>query len=94
MPPGARCFCSRQTWGRQVAYASQFATPVDRAWRGQARIKSRLIGDGDPDEWDLPPKPKWMRWHTYKREVEKFDRYEELLDRQLLRSAMRILNWG
>jgi hypothetical protein len=24
----------------------------------------------DPDEWDLPPKPKWMRWHTYNRYVE------------------------
>lgn len=25
MPPGATRFCSRQTWRRQVAYASQFA---------------------------------------------------------------------
>ena len=45
MPPGARRFGGRHEWGRQVAYASQFDTPVDRAHRGKARIKARLIGD-------------------------------------------------
>src|SRR6267142_1338299 len=25
-----------------------------------------LVGaELDPDEWDFPPKPKWMRWATY-----------------------------
>jgi hypothetical protein len=33
---------------------------------------TRLIGDL-PDDWDLPPKPKWMRWRTYNRLVERFD---------------------
>jgi hypothetical protein len=95
MPPGACRFCSRQAWGnRRVAYASQFLDPSGRAHRGRARIKSRLIGHLDPDEWDLPRKPKWMRWHTYNRHVEKFDSYEELLDRQFLRAAMRILKCG
>jgi hypothetical protein len=42
-PPGARQFASRQFWGRQVAYASQFETPSDRVWRGKAKIKARLI---------------------------------------------------
>ena len=32
----------------------------------------------DPEEWDFPPKPKWMRWPTYNRAVEKFDKYEEV----------------
>jgi hypothetical protein len=49
MPPGASRFTSRQSWGRQVAYASQFDTPVDRAHRGKAKIKARLIDDLDPD---------------------------------------------
>ncbi|MGA8689539.1 MAG: hypothetical protein WB662_06425 [Methyloceanibacter sp.] len=80
MPAGARRFCSRQTWGRRVAYASQFGTPVDRAHFGQAKIKSRLIGNCDPDEWDLPPKPKWMRWRTYNRFEQKFDKYEDALN--------------
>jgi hypothetical protein len=82
MPQGASSFASRQRWARQVAYASQFMGRDDRAHRGQAKIKSRLcsIGQFDPDEWKLPPKPKWMRWRTYDRAVEKFDRYEPILD--------------
>jgi hypothetical protein len=79
MPPGKHRFCSRLTWGRRLAYASQFLDPDHRAHRGQAKIKQRLIGDCDPDEWDLPPKPKWMRWATYNRFVERFDRYEAIL---------------
>ena len=78
-PPGARRFCARHEWGRQVAYASQFGTPVDRAHRGKARIKARLIGAHDPDEWDLPPKPKWMRWRTYESFERKYDEYESFL---------------
>ena len=77
LPPGASRFCSRETWGtRRVAYASQFADPDNRAHIGKAKIKAKLIGDRDPDEWDLPPKPKWMRWKTYNRYVERFDTYE------------------
>jgi hypothetical protein len=91
-PPGARLFGSRQTWRRQVAYASQFATPLDRAHRGQAKIKSRLIGNRDPDEWDLPPKPKWMRWSKYNRYVQKFDSYEDILDRHTIEVAARLMS--
>jgi hypothetical protein len=79
-PDGATRFCSRQTWGLQVAYRSQFNDATDRAHAGKERIKSRLIGNLDPDEWDLPPKPKWMRWSTYNRYVERYDHYEEVLD--------------
>jgi hypothetical protein len=47
-PSGATRFCSRQTWGRQVAYQSQFNDATSRAHAGKARIKSRLIADLDP----------------------------------------------
>ena len=79
MPPGAESFACRQRWGRQVAYQSQFLDAVGRAHLGKARINKRLcsIGSLDPDEWDFPPKPKWMRWSTYHRAEAKFDRYEE-----------------
>jgi len=90
-PPGASRFCSRYAWGRQVAYASQFETPSDRAWRAQGKIKARLIGELDPDEWDLPPKPKWMRWSTYNRLEARFDHYEDVLDTGLLEIAARLL---
>ncbi len=44
-PPGARRFRSRQAWGRQVAYRSQFSDPDNRAHLGKERIKARLIAD-------------------------------------------------
>ena len=78
MPPGARASLST-TWGRQVAYASQFLDRDSRAHRGKAKINSRLsrIGGYNPEDWDFPPKPKGMRWNTYNRAIEKFDRYGE-----------------
>jgi hypothetical protein len=88
-PPGASRFCARQTWGRQVAYRSQFLDRDNRAHHGQAKIKTRLIGDLDPDEWDLPPKPKRMRWATYNRYVERYDRYEAMLDENLFALVAR-----
>jgi len=91
-PPGARRFASRHAWPRSVAYASQFLTPYHRAWHGQEKIKYRLIADLDPDEWSLPPKPKWMRWATYNRYAAKFDRYEEIMDWDLMRATNRLFN--
>jgi hypothetical protein len=79
-PNGATRFCSRQAWGRQVAYQSQFNDATNRAHGGIARIKSRLIADLDPDEWNFPPKPKWMRWATYSRYQRQFERCEDILD--------------
>ena len=79
-PPGATRFCSRQAWGKQVAYRSQFLNRDNRAHAGKERIKERLIGDLNPHEWEFPPKPKWMRSKTYKKYEERFDRYEEILD--------------
>ena len=78
-PPGASEFRSRQGWRGRVAYSSQFLDRTNRAHRGQAKIKTRLIGEHAPDEWALPPKPKWLRWATYDRYAEKFYRYEAIL---------------
>ena len=79
-PPGASRFCSRHAWGtRRVAYSSQFLDRDNRAHRGRAKIKAKLIADLDPNEWELPPKPKRMRWATYNRLEGRFDRYEEIL---------------
>ena len=91
MPPGARRFASRHAWRRQVAYSSQFMDPINRAHHGQARIKSRLIADLDPEEWSLPPKPKWMRWRTYNRFVDRFDRYEAALDSGTLELVAKLM---
>ena len=91
-PPGATRFCSRQSGGnRRVAYSSQFLDADNRAHRGKAKIKRRLIGDCDPDHWELPPKPKGMRWSTYNRLVERFDTYEEILDRGITELMAKFL---
>ena len=90
-PPGASKFCSRQAWGREVAYHSQFQDAATRAQLGKERIKARPIGYLDPNAWDLPPKPKWMRWSTYNRYVERFDEYEERLDNACIASVSKRL---
>jgi hypothetical protein len=89
LPLGGHHFWSRQAY--RLAYTSQRGTAVDRAHRGQARIKARLIADLDPDAWDLPPKPKWMRWRTYQRYVDKYDHYEAVLDEGTLAVLARLL---
>jgi hypothetical protein len=91
LPRGARHFSSRHAWPSRVAYRSQFMTAMDRGYLGMERIKKRLIGDLDPQEWDLPPKPKWMRWRTYHRLVERFERYEAALDAGALSRVRRLL---
>ena len=91
LPRGAQQFASRHAWPGRVAYSSQFMAPMDRAHLGKERIKRRLIGELDPEEWDLPPKPKWMRWKTYHRLVEGFERYEAALDAAALSRATKLL---
>ena len=92
-PPGATSFCSRQAFGRQVAYRSQFLDRDNRAHAGKERIKARLIGDHDPDEWQLPPKPKGMRWKTYNKYEGRFDRYEEILDHGCAELVAKLTGW-
>ena len=91
LPRGERRFASKHAWPGRVAYRSQFMTAMDRAYLGMERIKRRLIGDLDPQEWHLPPKPKWMRWKTYRRFVERFEEYEAALDAGALSRVRRLL---
>ena len=39
------------------------------------------MGELDPEEWEFPPKPKWMRWRTYERFEKRFEQHERELDR-------------
>jgi hypothetical protein len=89
-PPGAPYFACRQRW--RLPYNSQCSTRFIRAYFGQTRIKSRLcaIGRFDPYESEFPPKPKWMRWRTYKRAKEKFDHYQATLNRGAGRRRRRL----
>lgn len=90
-PLGATFFASRHHWGCRAAHASQSLDPIGRAWRTKAKVKTALLGDEDPDEWDLPPKPKGMRWATYEKWVARYDAAEEMLDAQLVMAAARMM---
>jgi hypothetical protein len=48
------------------------------------------MGGFEPDEWDFPPKPKWMRWRTYNRAEKKFNYYESVLDEGLVELVARL----
>jgi hypothetical protein len=76
---------------KRAAYQSQFLDPVGRAWRTKAKVKRRLIGDEDPDDWDLPPKPKRMRWSTYERWEAKYDGADDALDYRLGLTVARLM---
>jgi hypothetical protein len=92
-PPGASYFASRHSWPSQVAYSSQFQGRCDRALtRGQG-LRCRL---GGPD-WagytgDDPPKPKWMRWATYHRILDRSNWYEGIADEKLYSLVARWLS--
>ena len=90
MPPGTRSFASRETWGRQVAYSSQFQSRHDRALNKAQALRAGLAGPNwaGIDEFD-PPKPKWMRWSTYDRIVERSRQCEAIADQRLFRLFSR-----
>jgi len=71
-----------------VAYRTQFLSPYNRAHFGIRRIEARL---GKKPDDDALYRPKWQRTATFDRYCEKIDRYENVLDTQLLRSLGRII---
>ncbi len=79
LPPGARCFASRQAWGRQVAYGSQFETPHYRALGAAQDIRYEIGGAFlVPLDEMAPPKPKGMHWRSYDAKIERLKRYASI----------------
>jgi hypothetical protein len=69
LPPGESCFASRQAWGNQFAYASQFQTRTYRA-RSVAHEVSCRLSDKDYSpiyHVSPPPKPRYMHQGTYEK---------------------------
>lgn len=95
MPPGARHYASRHAWAGRAAYSSQFEAPADRAHRAQRKIKTRLVGylDEEVDDAGMPSKPKWMRWRTYNRMVERFDICDAVTHCEARSTLGRALRW-
>jgi hypothetical protein len=61
------------------------------AWRIKAKVKAWLIGNEDSDEWDLPPKPKGMRWATYEKWEAKYDAAEDALEAHCCLALARLM---
>jgi hypothetical protein len=88
---GSDLFLSREALG--LAYRSQREDEMDRALRRAFKVLDRLGGGNDLDEIHYLPKPKWMRWKTFNREMMKareansmnwscaFDRFGGLAER-------------
>jgi hypothetical protein len=85
--PDAEGFCSRQALGEKFAYKTQFCGKAKRARIGKERIESLLSNEQAIDWQSLPLKPKWMRWATYDRAIERYSAYE-----QVLLNGMEVLN--
>jgi hypothetical protein len=76
MPPGASCFASRQAWGREVAYASQFITAPFRTLSRAHDIRHRLGDNSRAFDFPPPSKPKWMHRYTYETLLNRLAFYE------------------
>jgi len=76
-PPGQRFFAGRTAWGERYAYRSQFYAWGTRANYMASKLCDHIGGPGASYKWDIPPKPKWMRWRTYERLSKKCEKYYE-----------------
>ncbi len=61
---GGKLFRCRRCY--RLVYPSQFEDGPDRIITRTQNLRMRLGGDGGMDT-PFPPKPKWMRWKTYRR---------------------------
>jgi hypothetical protein len=89
LPNGGLHFWSRQAYG--LGYACQREDRLGRLQRRAAMLNRQLGGKGW-STWDDPPtKPKWMRWRTYERKYEIWERAVEEANDEFTVCAMRIL---
>jgi hypothetical protein len=55
---------------------------------------NRQLGGEGWGTWNAPPqKPKWMRWQTYERKYERWERVVEKADAEFAVRAARLLKW-
>ncbi len=91
-PPGSPVFACRQTWGRQVAYSSQFQTPHDRAFSTAQDIQYRLGGEAYVSSVGniSPPRPKGMHRRTYERILRRYEVCEKISNQYLMSALPRL----
>jgi hypothetical protein len=89
LPNGGWHFWSRQAYG--LGYACQREDRHRRLQRRAAMLNYQLGGEGWGTWNDPPAKPKWMRWRTYERKYERWDRAVERADGEFAIRATRLL---
>jgi hypothetical protein len=89
LPNGGWHFWSRKAY--DLGYACQREDRFGRLQRRAAMLNRQLGGDGWAG-WDSPPiKPKWMRWRTYERRYERWERAVEKAHEEFTIRAARLL---
>ena len=88
LPRGGHRFWSRQAY--RLGYACQRLAPADRLWHRARKIRRELRGS-DSHIDDYPDKPKWMRWPTYDRKIDRLASLESRADRLWSIGAMRLV---
>lgn len=62
-----------------LRYNSQYEPSHQRQLDMASKLRKRVGGgNGAFDDLPLPPKPKWMRWPTYRRLQARYDRLNDL----------------
>jgi hypothetical protein len=80
-------------WSRQ-AYRLGYACQREDRFRLQRRaaVLNRQLGGQGKRTWNVrPAKPKWMRWRTYARKIERWELAVEKANEEFARGATRIL---
>jgi hypothetical protein len=91
LPNGGRHFWSRQAY--RLGYACQREDRFSRLQRRAAKLNRQLGGEGW-GSWDTPPgKPKWMRWRTYWKKYETWERVVENAEAEFEVLVARRLKW-
>ncbi len=89
LPAGGWHFWSREAHG--LGYACQRDDRFGRFQRRAATLNRQLGGKGWAT-WDRPPpKPKWMRWRTYDRKRERWERVVEKANAEFVIRGKRML---
>jgi hypothetical protein len=78
LPYGGERFWSRRAY--RLGYASQREGRRDRATRRLRHIERALGNFGDELPVEPPDKPKWMRWGTYERKLDEWERASDAVE--------------
>ena len=62
--------------------------------RTKDKVNARLIGDLDPGAWEIPQKPKYIRWATYEALIAKYERAQASLTGQCALALARLIKRG